>query len=137
MQLDPRQPITKLARTVGCSKSVAKTSLEKLVSDGIIRFVVIANPSMLRYDIGSMILVKSKPDKVNAIANELSALDTTMHVSLVAGQWQVLAVAHFQDSPHIYNFMSETMTSIPGIIEFELVPLGKILKYNSSFFGSD
>jgi len=137
MQLDPRQPIAKLARTVGCSKLVAKASLQKLVDEGSIRFVTVVNPSTLRYDIGSMILVKCKPDKVNDIAHELSALDTTMHVSLVAGQWQVVVVAYFQDAPHIYNFMSETLTSIPGIIEFEFVPLGRILKYNSSFFGSE
>ena len=137
MQLDPRQPITKLARTVGCSQLVAKTRLQELVDDGSIRFVTITNPSTLRYDIGSMILVKCKPDKTNSIAHELSTLDTTMHVSLVAGQWQVIVVAYFQDAPHIYSFMSETLPSIPGIKEFEFVPLGRIMKYNSSFFGAE
>jgi Lrp/AsnC family transcriptional regulator for asnA, asnC and gidA len=137
MELDPRQTITKLARTVGCSKSVAKTSLEKLLNDGIIRVVSIIDPAALGYDVGVVILIKTTPDKVYAVANELSMQHTARHVSLITGQWQIFVAAQFLDSGHMHNFLSETLTSIPGVMEFEVVHLVKTLKFSISILGSD
>jgi Lrp/AsnC family transcriptional regulator for asnA, asnC and gidA len=136
MQLDPRQTITKLARTVGCSKSVAKTRLEKLLDEGIIRVVSIFDATALGYNIGIGILIKAKPDKVYAVANELEVQDTVRHVSLVTGQWQIFVWAQFQDSGHMYSFLTEKLTNIPGMIQFEVVHLGKTLKYSTSFVNS-
>ena len=48
-----------------------------------------------------------------------------------------IVVATFKDAQHIYSFMAETLASIPGILEFEFVPLGKMVKYSSSFIDSE
>jgi DNA-binding Lrp family transcriptional regulator len=135
MQLDPRQTITKLAGTVGCSNSVAKTRLEKLVNDGVIRFVSIIDTTALGYNIGVVILVKAKPDKVCAVANELSVQDTARYVSLITGQWQIFFGAVFRDSKHMYSFLSGKLTRIPGIIEYEVVHIVNTLKYSVGFTG--
>jgi DNA-binding Lrp family transcriptional regulator len=136
MQLDPRQTITKLARTVGCSKSVARMRLEKLLDEGIIRVVSIIDGTALGYNLGVGILIKAKPDKVYAVANELAMQNIVRHVSLVTGQWQIFVWAQFQDSGQMYSFLSEKLTNIPGIIQFEVVHLGKTLKYSTSFVKS-
>lgn len=137
IQLDPRQTITKLAKTVGCSKSVAKTRLESLVNDGIIRFVSLVDPTALGYDIGVLILIKSESDKTYSVANELSMLHIASHVSLTTSQWQIIVLAQFHSSRHMDLCLSEILPSIPGIIKVEIVHLLKTLKYspNSGWFG--
>jgi DNA-binding Lrp family transcriptional regulator len=137
MEIDPRQTIATLARTVGCSRSIAKSKLEKLLSDGIIRFVSLVDPKALKYEIGVVILVKSQVDKLYAVAKELSIHSTSTHVNLITGQWQIFVAAQFENNEEMYNYMSNTLSSIPGIVEFEVIHIVKILKYSfSSFLGS-
>jgi len=135
MQLDPMQTITKLARTVGCSRSVANARLQKLLKDGVIRFVSIVHPRALGYTMGVVILIKCKPDKVRAVANHLSAQDLVKYVSLITGRWQIFCGIAFRDDRHLYSFLSETLTLIPGIIEYELVHLAETLEYSTDFTG--
>jgi DNA-binding Lrp family transcriptional regulator len=134
MEIDPRQTVATLAKTVGCSRSVAKRSLDKLLSDGIIRLVSLVDPTGLKYEIWVVILVKSQPDKQYAVAKELSMQSTSTHVSLTTGQWQIFVAARFKKNDEMYNFMSNTLSPIPGILEFEVIHLLKIPKYSFSSF---
>ncbi|MHB0897329.1 MAG: Lrp/AsnC family transcriptional regulator [Spirochaetales bacterium] len=135
MQRDPRQPVSELAKKVGCGKSVAKTRLEKLLNDGLISFVSIIDSTALGFDIGVVILIKSKPANTSAVANELSIQSTVRHVSLITGQWQIFVMAQFEDTEYLHNFLSNKLISIPGIMEFEVIYLVKTLKFSMSFFG--
>lgn len=129
LQQNPRQTITELASSIGCSRLVARTRLEELVREGIIGFLPIVNTTVRGYSNWVVLLIKAEPDKVNAVVDELSAQDTTWHVSLVTGQWQVYAVALFRDSRQVNDFIAETLSSIPGVTEFEVIPLGRPVKY--------
>lgn len=132
MRQDPRQGITKLAKAAGCSRSVAKTRLEKLLNDRVIKFANIVDVKTLEHQLIVMILIKSKPDKVHTVANELSAQDTVKYVSLVTSQWQILVGTRFEDNRHMYDFLAKTLPSIPDIMGFEVVHMVKPLKYSVS-----
>jgi len=129
MQHDPRQTITALAEAVGCSRSVARTRLDELIHDGVIGFFPMVNTALRGYNNWVMILIKAEPDKVNAILEKLASHDATWNVSLVSGQWQVYAIALFKDSRACNKFSAETLSSIPGITEFEIFSIGKSFKY--------
>lgn len=130
MQLDPRQPITRLAKAVGCGRLVAKKRLEKLLSNGVIEIVNTIDLKALGNLIRVIILVKAKPDKIHAVANELSAQGAIRLVTLVTGQWQILAAAQFEDNGNLYKFLLETLPSIPGITGSEVIHQVKTLKYS-------
>lgn len=134
MEIDPRQTVAALAKTVSCSRSVAKRRLDKLLSDGIIRFVSVVDPKGLKYEIWVVMLVKSQPDKQYAVAKELSMQSTSTHVSLITGQWQIYVAARFNNNEQMYNFMSNTLSSTPGVLEFEVIHLLEIPKYSFSSF---
>jgi DNA-binding Lrp family transcriptional regulator len=129
MQLDPRQTITDLAGSIGCSRPVARTTLERLIQQGTIGFLPIVNTTALGFDNWVVLLIKAEPNQVKAVAERLIAQATTYHVSLITGQWQVYAVALFQDSGQFHKFVAETMNSTPGITEFEAIQLGRSVKY--------
>jgi len=129
MQQDPRQTITALADTVGCSRSVARTRLEELLQDGVIGFFPMVNTALRGYNNWVMILIKAEPDKVNAVLEKLASHPATWNVSLVSGQWQVYAIALFEDNRACNIFSAETLSSIPGITEFEVFSIGKSFKY--------
>ena len=133
MQKHPRQTITQLAKTVGCSTSVAKTNLERLINDGIIRFVSIIDPTALGYNTGAIILIMCKPDRAYGAATELSVKDTARFVSLITGQWQIFFGAQFKDSEHMNRFLSDELSCIAGIIKYEVVNIRKVLKYAFDF----
>jgi len=129
IQQDPRQTITALADTVGYSRSVTRTRLDELVQEGVIGFFPMVNTSLRGYNNWVIILIKAEPNKMNIVVDKLAAQDATWNVTLVSGQWQVYAVALFKDSRECNKFSAETLSSIPGITEFEVIPLGKSFKY--------
>ncbi len=133
MQQHPRQTITQLAKTVGCSISAAKINLEKLINDGVIRFVSIVDPAALGYNTGAIILIMCKPDSAYDAANRLSVKDTARYVSLITGQWQIFFGAQFEDSKHMNHFLSDELSRISGIIRYEIVHIRNVLKYSFDF----
>jgi hypothetical protein len=38
-------------------------------------------------------------------------------------------VALFQDSGQSNEFIAQTLSSLPGVTEFEVIPIGKYVKY--------
>jgi DNA-binding Lrp family transcriptional regulator len=135
LQQAPRQSISDLALSSGCSKPVAKMRLENLAKAGVIRLVSIVDPAALGYQIEAVIMIKSTPERVNAVANELSMQNFVRHVSLVAGNWQILAVAQFRDSVLMQVYLSDTLAAIPGVTDFKVAPILKTLKFKMNLVG--
>lgn len=133
MEKNPRQTIATLAKTVGCSKSDAKTRLEKLLSDGVIRFASVVDPKALGYEISVIILIKSQAAELHEVANELSMQSNSRHVSLITGHWQIFVAAQFKDSEQMHEFISNTLFPIPGVLEFEVIHIVKIMKFSLRF----
>lgn len=135
LQEDPRQSISSLALSSGCSKPVVKTRLENLIKSGIINIVSIVNPASLGFQIEVIILIKSTPERVNAVAKELSMQNFVRHVSLVAGNWQILAIAQFCDSMRMQEYLSNTLAAIPGVTDYDISPIQKTLKFEMNLVG--
>lgn len=135
LQQDPRQSISSLALSSGCSKPVVKTRLENLMKTGIIHLVSIVNPASLGYQIEAVILIKSTPERVSAVANDLSMQNFIRHVSLITGNWQILAVAQFRDSVRMHEYLSDTLAAIPGVTEYDVSPILKTLKFKMNLVG--
>ncbi len=136
MQRDPRQPITKLAQTVGCSNATAKANLEKLLDDGVIKLFTSIDQTELGYKTGVAVLIKSRPDAIHAAANELLEQNMAMYVSLITGHWHIYFRTMFQDNGDLYDFLSNKLPLIAGVMEFEVLHMGKILKFSTSLADS-
>jgi len=133
MQQHPRQTVAELARTLCVGTSVAKSHLDNLLNVGFIRFVNIINSVELGYDIGVILLVKSKPNQVSAVAETISMHKSARHVSLITGPWQILSAAIFQNTEHMHHYLTTKLMSIPGVIEFDVIHLVKTLKMSMRF----
>lgn len=128
LQEDPRQNITNLAKSSGCSRPVAKEHLNALIENNVIRLVSMVNPAVLGYQIEAMILIKSTPNQALVVADQLSMFNFVRHVSLITGNWQVFISAQFWNSEHMHKFLAETLASYPGIMDFEVLQITKTLK---------
>jgi len=128
MQQDPRQTITKLAKTVGCSRALAKARLEKLIDNGDIRFVGIMDQATLGYSVRAMILIKANPDRVLTLAKELSVQAVLRYVCLTIGKWQICIGVECRDIDHMHKYLSDTLSSMPGILEYEIINMVKPVK---------
>ncbi len=134
MRLNPRQTITELADSIGCSRSAAKATLDKNIDDGVIGFFPLVDPSVLGYGHWAVTLIRCEPDKVSAVVNALSRLDAILHVSLITGKWQISTVALFQDINQMYDFISKTLASIPDITGYANIPLLGNVKFEINYF---
>jgi len=129
IEKDPRQTITNLAQTVGCSQPVAKAKLNKLINDGVIMLRPIIDPNVFGSVNGAVILIKPELDKLNAVVDKLSSFETILDINLTTGQWQIIAAAYYQGGLNTYDPIPDELSSVPGIKEFEILPALKILKF--------
>jgi len=131
IQADPRQTITKLAETVGCSGLVAKRRLDKLLKEGFLKFACIIRTTPMGWDgIAVAILIDCQPDKIFTIADELSTQEPSKLVSLITGRWHIFFGAVFDDGSHMHSFLSKTLDMIDGVVKYEIIHLTDILKYD-------
>lgn len=133
MQQDPRQTITNIAQNIGCSQSVAKKRLNALINEGIIRMFPILDPTVFGATDWVLILIKLELDKISATIEMLSSLQTIVDISLVSGQWQLVVVGGLQEGKHMYDSISDAISLVHGIKEFEVLPLVKVVKFSPSF----
>lgn len=135
LQQDPRQSISALALSSGCSKPVVKTRLENLIKLGIIHLVSIVNHASLGYQLEVIALIKSTPERVSSVANDLSMQNLIRHASFITGNWQILAIAQFSDSVRMQEYLSNTLAAIPGVTEYDVSPILKTLKFEMNLVG--
>jgi DNA-binding Lrp family transcriptional regulator len=135
LQQFPRQSISSLALSSGCSKPVAKARLENLIKAGIIRLVSIVNPAALGYQIEAVIMAKSSPGRVFDLAKELSMKNFIRYVSLTTGNWQILAIAQFRDSAQMQDYLTNTLAAMPGVTDYTVTPVLKTVKFTMNLVG--
>ncbi len=135
LQQDPRQSISSLALSSGCSKPAVRTHLENLIKSGIIHLVSVVNPASLGYMIEAVVLIKSTPERVSAVANDLAMQNFIRHASFITGNWQIVAVAHFRDSMQMHEYLSNNLAGIPGVTEYDVFPILKTLKFEMYLVG--
>lgn len=104
-----------MARILAVSEGTVRRRLSKLLEDGIMRVVAIAEPSQVGYHTSAFIGLEVDPARVEAVAAELAVLTETEHVSITTGSYDIFIWVHLNSSEALASFLHQKVGTITGV----------------------
>lgn len=128
LQRDARQSNVALAAKVGISEGAVRRRIERLVHDGHLRFVAIADPAYMGYDLHVMIRIQAEPDKGDQVIDDLAAMSELSYVYNCTGQFNIAVVGYFRNTEELRTFTSDRIGRLPGVVEVRTVIILRVAK---------
>ena len=110
-----RAPNAHIARDVGVSEGTVRRRLKRLINEKIINVVALPDPQKLGYESEALIGVQVDPDKIDAVANEISKLTATRWVAVTTGTYDVFAWATLPNAETLGRFLRDQVGTIGGV----------------------
>jgi Lrp/AsnC family transcriptional regulator for asnA, asnC and gidA len=113
---DGRMPSTEIARSLGTvsSKTVSRR-LERLLSEGIVRVVAVADHRALGFTINADIGIETRPGRPEDVGQALAAMEQVNYVALVTGDCDVWIQMRAVDMEDLQRFILRELHSLPGV----------------------
>ena len=115
LESNGRASNARIARDVGVSEGTVRRRLKRLIQDKIINVVALPDPGKLGYNSEAIIGVQVDPDQIDAVAEQLSALQHTRWVAVTTGTYDVFAWATLPTAEELGIFLREQIGAIPGV----------------------
>jgi Lrp/AsnC family transcriptional regulator for asnA, asnC and gidA len=128
LQQDGRQPNTAIARRLGLAEGTVRNRIARLVEQRILRFGAWTDPLKVGYQTYAIIQIQVDPPKIEQVAERLAELPEIFFLGVSTGPYDIFASALFRSSEHMYEFMTERLTQVPGIQRTLTTHIVRILK---------
>ena len=115
LQQDGRLSNVEIARTLGLAEGTVRKRLERLLSDGIIRIMAVAEPVSLGLAASVVIGIQTDLGQMNEVAQRLAAIPEVHCVNIVTGTYDVMIEAVLPSGEHLLSFLIDKVSTIPGV----------------------
>lgn len=128
LQKDARQSNVALAAKLGLSEGAIRRRVERLVSEGHLRFVAVADPAYMGYTIHVMVRIQTEPDMADEVVDELVAMDELSYVYNCTGQFNIAVVGYFRSTEELREFTADRLGKLSGVVELRTVVILRVAK---------
>jgi Lrp/AsnC family transcriptional regulator for asnA, asnC and gidA len=115
LQQDGRLSNVELARSLGVAEGTVRKRLERLLSEGIIRVMAVAEPAALGLEASVVIGIQTDLGQMNEVAQRLAAIPEVHCVNIVTGTYDVMIEAVLPSGEHLLSFLIDKVSAIPGV----------------------
>ena len=115
LQENGRASNARIARDVSVSEGTVRRRLKRLIQDGVIRVAAFPDPETLGYTTEALIGIQVDPDKVDAVAASLIALQSASLVVQTTGAFDLFAWVALPTSEELGKFLTGKVGTIPGV----------------------
>lgn len=133
LEADGRQSNAELARKVGTSKATARRKLNRLLDEGVIRVLAVADPPALGYQTVATMGINVRPGEVDAVAETLASYGNVHVVIICAGRYDIIAWVMFRNSEDLSSFIRNELGKIPGLVHAETMIYLKIKRFSFAY----
>jgi DNA-binding Lrp family transcriptional regulator len=119
LQRSPRQPVFAMASALGMNRNTVAVKLRRLLDEGIVRAVVVADPGMMGYQVTAAIGLSVLSGQIESVSARLKGMRKLQAVVLCIGRYNIMVWCLCRDLEELYETLTETMADIPGIRDVE------------------
>jgi Lrp/AsnC family transcriptional regulator for asnA, asnC and gidA len=119
MELDGRQPVSRLARRLGISRAHASKRLHRLLDQKIARITAFTNLLALGYRAMAVTGIRVSPGQLYAVADRLRTIPNVFSVVIAAGWQDIIIWTMFANPADLSGFLAKELGSISGITSTE------------------
>ena len=128
LQYDGRMPFTDIAAELSISEGAVRRRVKRLVRDGVLQIVGIAEPQFLGWNAAGMIGVAVQAGQVDAVANQIAQFPEVSYLFMASGGFDLFAEVYCQDMDHFVSFLNEKLQKVPGVQRTETFMILKMYK---------
>jgi Lrp/AsnC family transcriptional regulator, regulator for asnA, asnC and gidA len=133
LRQDGRRSNVEISRTLGVSEGTVRKRIERLLADGALSIVGLANPATAGYETRTVILLTVSLPQVQEVARQLSALPEVLSVYVLTGGYDILLEAVFRSDQHLLSFLSEQLAAMPGIMASKTCHVPQVIKERANW----
>ncbi len=118
LQEDGRKPFTQIAPVVGLSEAAVRQRVQRLLHDGVVQIVAVADPRVLGFDRQAMVGIRVEGD-IRRVADALAEMPEVEYVVLTAGSLDLLAEVVVESDERLVELLNDKIRALPGVRETE------------------
>jgi len=133
LQTDGRMPNNAIAKKLGISEHTVRRRLKRLIDDGIIKIVAVANPIDLGFEIAGNLKIHIDLKKTERVLENLKKIDSLIYVALTTGGTDVDADFIVRSLKEFHDLIFNQISKIDGIRSTETSLLVDLVKDKSDW----
>ena len=128
---DARVSNRRIAAELGVTEGTVRVRIKRLQRDGLIAFTAITGFEMSKTPRLGLITVQADIERLRAVAQTISDLPTIQAVMITVGQFNITAMALFDEVEALVELASDHILAIDGVRHVETSIAARTVKYNS------
>jgi len=125
---DARVPNAQIAGQVNTSEATVRRRICKLIDKGVIEIVAALHPEKIGLGVRVFIGCDVALDKIHQAAKALAALKPVRYIAYASGRYDFVVQAFFSSEQELFEFLTDEMPQVPGIINTETIRILKVVK---------
>jgi Lrp/AsnC family transcriptional regulator, regulator for asnA, asnC and gidA len=127
LQRDGRMAYSTVGKAVGLSEAAVRQRVQKLVDGGVMQIVAVTDPMQIGFARQALIAISASGD-VEAIADQLAAIDEVDYIVITAGSVDLLVEVVVEDDEHLLKLVNGRIRTIKGVTRTESFVYLKLVK---------
>jgi Lrp/AsnC family transcriptional regulator, regulator for asnA, asnC and gidA len=129
LQESGRQTNTDLAAQLGVSESTVRKRIDRLLGDGTMKIVAVADPLRTGHRVIAIIGLQVLAPRLSEVGDELAELGEFRFIGMTAGTFDFVTEAWFRSLEELQVFLTERLARISGITRIETTTVLKMIRY--------
>ena len=133
LQQDGRRAYREMARTLGVSEGMVRWRVRRLMDEGTLRVVAIADPFRLGYKVLASLLLRVSPGDLERVVETLVSWEDVVYVSTCTGRVDLYLQVVCHDHEDLWELLARRIPSIGGVSETETLMELKVHKIQYTY----
>jgi Lrp/AsnC family transcriptional regulator, regulator for asnA, asnC and gidA len=135
LQQDGRMSSAEIARQLNVAERTVRARIDRLVSDNVIRLAASIVPATVGYAVTADVFLEVEAGRVQEIATFIAAKPEVGYVGLSTGDRDISIQIHAPSVEALYEFVTNDLSTIPGVVRTNTFIIPKIIKTHFDFVG--
>ena len=133
LQADGRCSNREIARQLDVPEATIRYRVRRLTDSGLLKITALVAPEHLGYLLTVVVSIQAEAEQVSAVAETVSAMPEVMWLVITSGANDIVLTASFQSQDHLYQFLTERLAPVPGILRSETAIGLKVVKRDAEW----
>lgn len=135
LQEDGRMSSAEIARQLGVAERTVRARIDRLVADNVIRLVASIVPATVGYAVTADVFLEVEAGRIQSVASLIAAKPEVGYIGLTTGDRDISLQIHAESVEKLYDFVTNELGTIPGVVRTNTFIIPKILKTHFDFVG--
>jgi Lrp/AsnC family transcriptional regulator for asnA, asnC and gidA len=136
LQLDGRTPYSAIAKRFRLAEGTVRKRVARLLEEGYLRIVGVANPFKIGMDVVSIIGLNVSRQKMRQARAHLQQLTPVRYVGITTGTFDYIIEVVLPSTQDLLHFLLSDLAAVPGLVRTETSLVLEITKQSYDWLPS-